>query len=184
FLESLDGFIISKNNYGATLSVRYLILSKIMDKKFDEINVILKNKPILPFLKDEVIIFFLKVKEACKSRNLKDYQEILTHHPHLLVEDTFIKKHLTELYNILFENNILKIIEPYSNLKIEIISKNLNFSVHEIEEKLRKMILDGKINGIIDNANHSLILYERKNGKKFNDLLENIEELKCNVNSL
>ncbi|RVD91069.1 26S proteasome regulatory complex [Tubulinosema ratisbonensis] len=183
FLESLDGFTICKNRMGAALSVRYLILSKIMSKKYDEIPVILKNKPIIPYLNDPVLIFFLEIRDACKKRDLKEYQNILQNNPSLLSEDTFVKKHLKELYSILLENNILKIIEPYSNIRINLISEKLNFSLEEIEEKLRKMILDGVIYGIIDNAKHLLIIYEKKTDDKDELMGEILKDLKEIANS-
>lgn len=180
FLEALDGFTICKSKYGASLAVRYLILSKIMSGKYQEITPLLKNKPMIPFLNDPVVLFFLKIKVACKKRDLKEYQEILQSNPDLLSADTFINKHLKALYSVLLENNILKIIEPYSNIRIQLISEKINFSLEEIEEKLRKMILDGKIYGIIDNAKHLLIVYEKKvdeNDKSLGDILKDLKEI-------
>lgn len=184
FLESLDGFIISKDPLGATLSVRYLILSKIMAKKYEDVNALLKSKVISPFLKDEAVLFFLKIKEACKKRDVKEYQKILNENPSFLSEDTFVGKHLTDLYNILLENNILKIIEPYSNIKIEMISKKLDFSFQDVEAKLRKMILDSKIIGTIDNVNHSVLLFEKVEMRNDGEMIGNVKLLKEFVGSL
>ena len=60
----------------------------------------------------------------------------------------------------------MKIIEPYSHIKIEFIASRLQLDKGLIEDKLRMMILDKIINGILDHKTQCLILFEDVNEKE------------------
>lgn len=162
FLEAIDGFTTSKEPENTLTAIRYLILSKIITKKHDEIGALLRSKPIVNFINDRVVLAFLEINESYKNRNLESYQRIINQYSSILGADSFIKKHLEHLYGVLFENNILKIIEPYSNISIAQIANQINFPGDVIEEKIRKMILDKQISGTIDHVNQCILLFDEK----------------------
>lgn len=178
FLEALDGFTLDKAYVEARVSLRYLILSKIISKKWDEINAVTKHKNAIRHLDDDVIHILIKISESCKNRDLKKYSEILIEFSDILKSDNFIFSHLEYLYDLLLDSNIIKIIEPYSNVKIDFISNVLGFTNEVVEEKLRKMILDSTINGILDFVNQCLIINEEKEANNFvEECLKQIELL-------
>jgi len=178
FIEALEGFTLDKMYVEGCLSLKYLILSKILAKKWDEISIILKNKNTLRHLNDEMIKVLLKIGDICKNRDLKSYNDVLLKHSEQIQTDPFIFAHLQYLYDILLNNNIIKIIEPYSIVKIEFIANILGFEVDVIEKKLRKMILDKVVNGILDHVNQCLIIHEEKIVNNFvNECVKQIDTL-------
>lgn len=161
FMEALDGFNQSKWYAEACLTVRYLLLSKIIDNKWNEIGPLLKNKNVQVYLGDEIVKILLKLSESCKKRNLAEYDRIIREN-YEAIKDNFVLSHLAHLNDLLLDLNILKLIEPYLNITISYLVEELNFPVNAIEAKLRKLILDGKISGILDYYTGTLVMYDRK----------------------
>jgi len=67
-----------------------------------------------------------------------------------LLEDSVIKRHFTYLYNSLLEDNLKKILEPYSEVQIDYIAKSIGLPMEKILQKLSEMILDEVIKGTLD----------------------------------
>lgn len=185
FLEAIDSFKLSKDPESALLAARYFLIAKIIDRKWNEVGAFMKSKLFFPFLNDRFVMMLLKVKETCQNRDLKAYQVLLDENSKLIDTDLFIKSHLYFLYGMLFEYNILKIVEPYSNIKIETIAGILNFSNHQVEEKVRKMILDERISGTIDHVNGCIFLFDKKNvHDDYDDRMCQLDVLRDFISSL
>lgn len=178
FLEALEGFSVDKKFNEASISLRYLILSKIISGRVGEIQSIYKNKFAIKHVSDECVKLLLEISKACQDRSLKRYSDLILQNKTVVESDDFLKTHLEYLYDILLEKNILKLIEPYSIVYIDYIAKKLSFSVEEIEKRLRKMILDGNIKGILNHSDMSLVVFEEKKEKKYDrECLKAIEAL-------
>lgn len=162
FIESFDGFYQEKQTDGAKLSLRYILLNKIMMAKYDEVNSVLESKSYCLLKDDPIIQLLCHISKVCKKRDLKQYSDLLSNNRILIENDRFIYKHLNSLYNILLDMNILKIIEPYSDVKIDYIAEKLGFSSELIESKLRNMILDKEVYGILDHLSQCLLLYSHE----------------------
>ena len=177
FIESLEGFLQDKIIFDAKIALRYIVLNKILLGKYEDIPAFLSLKIIKNIKEDQIVDLLCEVANTCKKRDLKAYNKLLTTNSIILDTDLYIKRHLMYLYNILLNKNILKIIEPYSHIKVNFISSKLHLSEDLIESKLRKMILDKKITGILDHDTQCLILLESEktladNGLKGLRLLE------------
>ncbi|EPR79619.1 19S proteasome regulatory subunit Rpn6 [Spraguea lophii 42_110] len=166
FLESLENFTVVKWKEEATLVARYIILNRIISKRWND-STIFTNKNIINYLSDPSIKILLQILDCCKNRDLNSFDLVMQKND---IHDSFIKKHLSKLYDILLESNISKIVEPYSNIKIISISEQLGINPNMIEERLRKMILDKEIEGILDHKRGSLILFNKKKENKTNEL--------------
>lgn len=67
-----------------------------------------------------------------------------------LFEDMVIRRHFNSLYNNLLEDNLKKIIEPYSEVQIDYVAKKIDLPMNKVLMKLSEMILDEKIRGTLD----------------------------------
>ncbi len=57
-----------------------------------------------------------EVAQANKQKNLLGFEKCKEVFAHELLDDTVIKRHFNFLYNSLLEDNLKKIIEPYSEV--------------------------------------------------------------------
>lgn len=72
-----------------------------------------------------------------------------------------IKRHFNYLYNTLLEDNLKKIIEPYSEVQIAFIAQKIGLNFDKVLQKLSEMILDEKIEGTLDQGRDCLIIFEQ-----------------------
>jgi len=100
------------------------------------------------------------VAEAHKQRSLHDFERALAAHAAELDGDKVIKRHLASLYDMLLQENICRIIEPYSTVETAHIATLMSLPLLKVEEKLSQMILDKKFRGILDAGAGCLIVYE------------------------
>lgn len=93
-----------------------------------------------------------------------------------LTSDIVIEAHLNELYDTLLEQNLLRILEPFSVIEINHVATLMEMPVQIIEAKLisflyflfidffssrlSQMILDKKLLGILDQGAGHLIIFE------------------------
>ena len=86
---------------------------------------------------------------------------------------------------ILRHKNLIKIIKPYSVVEIDFVTKSIGLNYDAVLYTLRKMILDKKINGILDQGKGSLILYEESTQNPYLEkTLETFKSLEKVVDSL
>lgn len=166
FIESMEGFLQDKMESDAKIALRYIVLNKILLGKYDDIQVTLSSKLAKPLKQSQFIDILCEIANACKNRDLATYMDLIKSNSIILDTDLYARRHLLHLYSILLNNNILKVIEPYSQVRIDFIASKLQLSEELIEEKLRMMILDKKILGILDHDTQCLILYEEEEKNK------------------
>jgi len=75
----------------------------------------------------------------------------------------------------------IRIVEPYSCVEIEHVSKLIEMPLVTVERKLSQMILDGKFRGILDQGKGQLIVYEDGGGdmtmEKGLDVIHNMDKV-------
>jgi len=71
-----------------------------------------------------------------------------------------IRRHFNFLYNNLLEDNLKKIILPYSEVQIDYVANQISLPVERVLMKLSEMILDEKIKGTLDQGRNCLIIFE------------------------
>merc|ERR1719183_2888068 len=103
------------------------------------------------------------VAGAHKERSLKKYEQVLSDHKAQLSEDPVVEYHLSDLNETLLEQNILRILEPFSHVEISHVAELIDLPVPRTLSKLREMILDKKLNGTLDQGVGVLIVYDEEN---------------------
>jgi 26S proteasome regulatory subunit N6 len=95
-----------------------------------------------------------------------------------LSSDPTIRSHLAALYDTLLEQNLLRIIEPYSTVEIAHVAEQVGQGQQEVEAKyalrvwacvqgaeltrcrLSQMILDKVFHGVLDQGRGCLLVYD------------------------
>ena len=161
FYEAFDVYNIPhiKNTKKALKAMQYMILSKIMGGTIDDVNGIIYGKQGRNYYGPEIEAL-KSVEEAVRGKSVGLLKSNIQKFSHVLLVDPIIVHHLIYLENDLLEKNLIKIIQPYSNVEIEFVTNSIGLPYFEILSKLSQMILDKKINGILDQGRGSLIVYE------------------------
>eukprot|EP01120_Amphizonella_sp_Union-15-10_P002655 TRINITY_DN12962_c0_g1_i1.p1 TRINITY_DN12962_c0_g1~~TRINITY_DN12962_c0_g1_i1.p1 ORF type:complete len:420 (+),score=95.20 TRINITY_DN12962_c0_g1_i1:88-1347(+) len=158
FYEAFESYS-SMDDPEATKALKYMLLCKIMTNNADEISSIVSGKLALKY--DGKDLQAMKaIALAHKDRSIKKLEDAKGHFLHELSEDPVIERHLTDLYENLLEENLGKIIEPFSQVEISHVANLVDLPQERVERKLSQMILDKKLNGILDQGNNCLIVFD------------------------
>ncbi len=185
FFESFDVFNIPtmRKKNKALKAFEYMILSKIVGGQIDDVNNIILSKQGRDYLGKEVDAL-KSIEIAVKEKSIKLLKENIEKN-NVYLNDPVIMYHLNNLKNELLEKNLIKIIKPYSLCEIDYISKCMGLTNEDVLNKLRQMILDKKINGILDQGKGCLILYDENEGNPYLEKsLETIKNLEKVIEAL
>merc|ERR1719453_1016215 len=119
------------------------------------------------------------VAQAAKQQNLLKFEKCKQVYEYELLDDPVIKRHFSYLYNTLLEDNLKKIIEPYSEVQIDYIAENIGLPMDKILQKLSEMILDEIIKGTLDQCKNCLVVFE---DQETTELFENAIDTFANLN--
>ena len=177
FYEAFDVFNIKtqKRKTKALKAFQFMILSKIVGDRLDEVNNVVLSKQGKDYYGKEVEAL-RSIESAVREKSLTLLKENIEKNKEFFTSDPFLKYHINNLQNDLLEKNLTKIIMPYSVVEIDYVAKAIGLNYQEVLNKLRQMILDKKINGILDQGKGSLIIYDVDNTNPY--LEKSIETFK------
>lgn len=158
FFETLESYS-SQDDPRAVMGLKYMLLCKIMLNLPEDVHSILHGKLALKYQGRE-LESMKAVAQAHQNRSLQEFEAALSKYKEELSNDAIIRHHLASLYDNLFEQNLLRIIEPFSRVEIAHIASLIQLPVPQVENKLSQMILDKVIKGILDQGNGCLEVFE------------------------
>jgi 26S proteasome regulatory subunit N6 len=184
FIEALDGYHTQDEPEKATAALQYMLLCKIMLNLADDVNQLMTSKQALKYA-GKNLEAMKAVARAHSNRSLEEYEKALGDYRHELGSDPFIRNHLRRLYDAMLEQNLIKVIEPFSRVEIEHIAKMVGLDTQQVERKLSQMILDKVIIGVLDQGAGCLIIYdETERDEGYDSALATIEKLSSVVDVL
>uniref|UniRef100_A0A8B9E797 Proteasome 26S subunit, non-ATPase 11 n=1 Tax=Anser cygnoides TaxID=8845 RepID=A0A8B9E797_ANSCY len=142
FYEAFEGYD-SIDNPKAITALKYMLLCKIMLNIPEDVQALVSGKLALRYAGRQTEALKC-VAQASKNRSLADFEKALTDYKVELRDDPIINTHLAKLYDNLLEQNLIRVIEPFSRVQIEHISSLIKLSKADVERKLSQMILDKK----------------------------------------
>eukprot|EP00833_Pecoramyces_ruminatium_P004884 jgi/Orpsp1_1/1178916/evm.model.c7180000067216.1 len=183
FYETLEGYS-SQDDPRAILALKYMLLCKIMLNLSDDVMTITSSK-LADKYQGRSIEAMIAIATAHKNRSLKEFEKALNTYQDELGNDIIIRSHLGTLYDTLLEQNLSKIIEPFSCVEIEHVAKLIDLPASQVESKLSQMILDKVFSGILDQGAGCLIVFEEQPiDKTYETALETIKSMSNVVESL
>uniref|UniRef100_A0A8D3CZR9 Proteasome 26S subunit, non-ATPase 11b n=1 Tax=Scophthalmus maximus TaxID=52904 RepID=A0A8D3CZR9_SCOMX len=178
YFEAFEGYD-SIDHPRAITSLKYMLLCKIVLKLPEEVQSLISGKLGLRHAGRQAMLLNLK------SDRFVNFFQALTEYKAELRDDPIINTHLATLYDNLLEQNLIRVIEPFSRVQIEHISGLIKLSKGDVERKLSQMILDKKFHGILDQGEGVLIIFEEPPvDKTYGAALETIQNMSKVVDSL
>ncbi|CAM0904506.1 unnamed protein product [Alopecurus aequalis] len=183
FFEAFEAFNALEDPR-AIFSLKYMLLCKIMVNQADDVAGIISSKASLKYVGPDVDAM-KAVADAYSKRSLKYFETALRDYNAQLEEDPIVHRHLSSLYDTLLEQNLCRLIEPYSRVEIGHIAQMIELPIDHVEKKLSQMILDKKFAGTLDQGAGCLIIFEdQKTEAIFPATLETISNVGKVVDSL
>ncbi|KAJ3206363.1 26S proteasome regulatory subunit rpn6 [Clydaea vesicula] len=183
FYETLEGYN-SQDDRRAVSALKYMLLCKIMLNLAEDVHAIVNGKIALRYAGSEVEAM-RAVANAHQNRSLIEFESAISKYKEELGNDPIIRSHLTALYDTLLEQNLLRIIEPFSRVEISHVASLVKLPTAQVEQKLSQMILDNVFDGVLDQGVGCLIVFEEvKTDKTYEAALETIKSMGNVVESL
>lgn len=183
FYEAFEGFDPIDTSK-ALLALKYMLLSKIMLNNPEDVHHLMTGKLTIKYIGRDIDAM-VNIAKAASKRSLANFQESARKYKIELENDMIVKSHLNTLYHIMLEQNLCRIIEPYSRVQVDHIAKLIQIPVIQVEKKLSQMILDKKLNGILDQGENVLIVFDKiVVDKTYEMALECIQNLSKIVDTL
>ncbi|KAL7273549.1 26S proteasome regulatory subunit rpn6 [Rhizina undulata] len=177
FIEALDGYALQDETKKAIAALKYMLLSKIMLNLTDDVHVIMTGKLAQKYAGRDVDAM-KAVARAHSNRSLAEFEQALVDYKDELGSDPFIRSHFTALYDTLLEQNLVRVIEPFSRVEIEHVAKLVGLGTQQVEGKLSQMILDKLFSGVLDQGTGCLIVFDEVGrDKSYDAALETIKKL-------
>lgn len=184
FIEALDGYHTQDESVKAAAALQYMLLCKIMLNLVDDVNQLMSSKQALKYA-GKNLEAMKAVARAHANRSLEEYEKALSDYRYELGSDVFVRSHLRRLYDSMLEQNLIKVIEPFSRVEIDHIAKMVGLDTQQVERKLSQMILDKVIIGVLDQGAGCLIIYdETERDSGYDAALATIEKLSSVVDVL
>lgn len=183
FYEAFEGYD-GADSPKALTALKYMLLSKIMLNQAEEVGTVCGSKAALKYAGKELEAM-RAVATASHKRSLADFQAALKTYKRELEEDAVVRAHLGALYDTMLEQNLCRIVEPYMRVQVDHVARSIRLPVVQVEKKLSQMILDKKLNGILDQGEGVLIVFDESPlDKTYETVLETIHHMSKVVDTL
>ncbi|KAG8759474.1 26S proteasome regulatory subunit rpn6 [Serendipita sp. 396] len=170
---------------GAITALKYMLLCKIMMNLPEDVTTLLSGKLAAKYATHREVESMKAVARAHANRNLKEFRAALRDYKEEFSTDPIIRQHLSALFDRLLEQNLLRIVEPYSVVEIAHVAKLVDQGIQQVETKLSQMILDKVLDGVLDQGRGCLLLFDQAdNDEGYADAIKMIDEVGKVVESL
>lgn len=135
--------------------LKYLVLANMLTGS--EVNPF-DSQETKPYKNDSQIKAMTDLVDAYQRREVHLAEKILRDNRSTIMDDLFIRSYIGELLRSLRTSYLIDLIKPYTRLELSFLAKQLNVEIAEVEELLIGLILEGKVDGRIDQVGMRLEL--------------------------
>jgi len=135
--------------------LKYLVLANMLTGS--EVNPF-DSQETKPYKNDSQIKAMTDLVDAYQRREVHTAEKILKENRSTIMDDAFIRSYIGELLRSLRTQYLIDLIKPYTRLELSFLAQQLNVDKDEVEELLVGLILEGKVEGRIDQVSMRLEL--------------------------
>jgi len=135
--------------------LKYLVLANMLTGS--EVNPF-DSQETKPYKNDPQIKAMTDLVDAYQRREVHAAEKILKDNRTTIMDDPFIRSYIGDLLRSLRTQYLIDLIKPYTRLELGFLAKQLNVDRDEVEELLINLILEGKVEGRIDQVGMRLEL--------------------------
>ncbi|KAF9010687.1 PCI domain-containing protein [Cyathus striatus] len=184
FYEAFEN-LSAQGDEGALGALKYMLLCKVMLNLPEDVTSLLTIKLAAKYAQLREVESMRAIARAHQERNLAEFEKALRDYREELSSDPTIRSHLAALYDTLLEQNLLRIIEPYSVVEIEYVAHQVGQGRQSVEAKLSQMILDKVFYGVLDQGRGCLLVFDEPEAdNSYGAAIETLEQVGKVVQSL
>ncbi|KZT72930.1 PCI-domain-containing protein [Daedalea quercina L-15889] len=142
--------------------LKYLVLANMLTGS--EVNPF-DSQETKPYKNDPQIKAMTDLVDAYQRREVHTAEKILRDNK-TIMDDPFIQSYIGELLRSLRTQYLIDLIKPYTRLELSFLAKQLNVDKDEVEDLLIGLILEGKVEGKIDQVSMRLELSTKQSLEK------------------
>merc|ERR1711934_545826 len=117
-----------------------------------------------PYKNDPQIIALTDLVSAYQTNDIRRFERILKTNRKAIMDDPFIREYIQDLLKNIRTEVLIKLIKPYSRVRIPFISEQLKIPEADVESLLVSCILDKSIDGRIDQIDRVVVLGPQQGG--------------------
>jgi COP9 signalosome complex subunit 2 len=111
-----------------------------------------------PYRDDPEIVAMTNLVQAFHGNEIQAFEKILRENQGRIMEDEFVREHVEDLLRTIRRQVLRRVIQPYTRISLRSIAKELNdIPLQDVEALLVGLILDGKLEGEIDQVEGVLL---------------------------
>ena len=135
--------------------LKYLVLASMLHASainpFD-------SQEARPYRDDPEITAMTNLVQAFHNNEIQRFERILKQNTGRIMDDEFVREHIEDLLRTIRTQVLRRVIRPYTRISLQAIAKELNdIPVADVESLLVSLILDGTLDGSIDQVAGVLI---------------------------
>jgi len=142
--------------------LKYLVLASMLHAS--SINPF-DSQEARPYRDDPEIAAMTNLVQAFQNNEIHKFERILQQNKTRIMGDEFIREHVEDLLRTIRTQVLRRVIQPYTRISLEAIAKELNnIPIDDVENLLVGLILDGSLDGQIDQVTGVLLKKAEQGG--------------------
>ncbi|WFC99630.1 hypothetical protein MYAM1_002375 [Malassezia yamatoensis] len=135
--------------------LKYLVLAHMLTG--NDVNPF-DSQETKPYREDPNIIAMTSLVNAYQQRDVLGAEKIVRENASTLTDDDFICKFITDVLNELRVQYLIDVVRPYKSIRLTTLANLLHVSYEQMQSLVLMLILDGRMQGHIDDVNQTLQL--------------------------
>jgi len=114
------------------------------------------------YQEEKEIMAMMTLRQAYDANELSRFERTLQDKRNRILDDPFIMSYVEPLRHRMREQVLVALVRPYNKVSLKFLSQELKMDVQQVEHLIINMILDGRLEGKIDQINGYLLLGGQK----------------------